>query len=157
MKSKHLLKKFLYSKVLLGLVVLLVLSGYSWNSNGAATREEVIEEYLNALKDKNEESILQLVPKSYTAEQAAKKKITQLGGYNLNVNQISYLKLKPHLFVATIQGSYLTPNREQKRFTEEVNLVDKPGSFLVFYKGNWHLSIGKGNLPPPSVQAAQPF
>jgi hypothetical protein len=45
------------------------------NTRGANTREEVVEIYLESLKNKDEKSILQLIPEDLSAESAIQDKI----------------------------------------------------------------------------------
>ena len=49
------------------------------NSYGADTPDRVVEQYLLALEKKDEELMLKLIPRKYSAEQAVEDKIAQLG------------------------------------------------------------------------------
>ena len=55
------------------------------NNSGADTAQQVVEQYLLALEKKDEELMLNLVPREYSAKEAVKERINRLGGHKIGV------------------------------------------------------------------------
>lgn len=125
------------------------------NSYGADTPDQVVEQYLLALEKKDEELMLKLVPRRYSAEQAVEDKIAQLGGHKIQEYKVVYAKPKPVFLRANVQGFY-TNDGVRKKFDDTLTIVYEGGSILELNKGRWYLIMGKGDVPTPKVQPAEP-
>ena len=137
------------------IILLLILSACSLvNKRGVATREEVVNIYLNALKEKDERAILLLIPRDYQAEQAIQAKVTQLGRRGLYDVQVCYQEvIGPQNVNVIIQGFYnkgLDAASGRVKFKD--TLIVESGS------GRWYLVLGKrkGGSPPPTGATTKP-
>lgn len=144
----------------LGLTVCIALSifleGCNFqNSYGADTPDRVVEQYLLALEKKNEELMLKLIPKRYSAEQAVEDKIAQFGGHKIQEYKVSYVKPKSVFWRANVQAFY-TDDGLRKKIDDTLTIVYEGGSISQLNKGRWYLIMGKGNVPLPEVQSAEP-
>lgn len=143
--------------IVLGVALPISLQGCAIKNNyGADTPEQVIEQYLLALENKNEGLMRQLIPSEYSADQAVKDKIAQLGGHKIKEHKVVYTKPKPVFLRADVQGFYTSGNGVDKRFEDTLTIAYKGGSLLQFNRGRWYLLLGKGKAPDPRVQPAEP-
>ncbi|NJM65551.1 MAG: hypothetical protein HC851_07690 [Acaryochloris sp. RU_4_1] len=126
------------------------------NNRDANTPDQVIEQYLLALEKKDKHLMLQLVPGSYAADQAAEDKIDQFGGYKIQERQVNYIKPKTVFLIANVKGLYVNSDGVRKKFEDRLTIAYEGGGFLQSYQGRWCLLLGKGNVPPPEVQSAEP-
>jgi hypothetical protein len=140
----------------LSIALPVLLEGCSFkNSYGADTPDGVVEQYLLALEKKDEELMLKLIPRRYSAEQAVEDKITQLGGHKIQEYKVVYAKPKPVFLQANVQAFY-AHNGVSKKIEDTLTIVYEGGSILDLSKGRWYLLMGKGNVPTPEVQPAEP-
>ncbi|WP_145837546.1 hypothetical protein [Dulcicalothrix desertica] len=100
MQSAQPMRKIFVS-IGLTLSVVLAIFLISFNSlvsYGADSPDQVIEQYLLALENKDEDSILKLIPREYSAKLAVEDKIVEFGGNKIQERKIIYNKIKPVLF-----------------------------------------------------------
>jgi hypothetical protein len=140
-----------------GIALILSFQGCSLlNHRGVDNPEKVVEQYLLALERKDEKSILQLVPQSYSADKAIKDKITRFGGRKIQERKIEYIRPKPIFIRANIKGSYIGSNGIRKNFEDILTIAYEKRSFWEFNRGRWYLLIGKGKVSTPKIQSAEP-
>lgn len=111
------------------------------NKHGAATPDRVIEQYLLALEDRNDNSILRLMPEKSSPE-LVKAKIDQLGGYKIQDRQVRYTKPKPTRWNASIQGLYVDRSGVKRKFDDSIVLEYQSKGELKLYAGHWYLLLG---------------
>ena len=134
----------------------ILLTGYDFKSGyGADTPDRVVDLYLLALEKKNEELMLKLVPRKYSAQEAAEDKIARFGGHKIQEYKVVYMKPKSVFLIANIKVFY-TDRGVRKRFDDTLTIAYQGGSRLELSKGRWYLLMGKGNVPSPEVQPAEP-
>lgn len=158
MQSAKSFRNFTFNLVLaLSITLPILLEGCNIkNSYGADTPERVVEQYLLALEKKDEELMLKLIPSKYSAQQAVEDKIAQLGGHKLQEYKVFYTKPKPVFWRANVQAFYTDDGGLRKKIDDTLTIVYEGGSILDFNKGRWYLLMGKGNIPTPTVQPAEP-
>lgn len=72
---------------------------------GKPTKEELLANYIQGLKENNAKQIIKLVPRNYDAEEVAKQKVTSLHNSNFNNLKIVYKELmSPYHLEATINN-----------------------------------------------------
>jgi hypothetical protein len=111
------------------------------NKHGAATPDRVVEQYLTALEERNELSILRLMPEKSLATTAIATKIDRLGGYKIQDRQIKYIKPKPSLWNANIQGFYIDRSGIKQQFNDSIVLAYQSKGELKLYAGRWYLLL----------------
>jgi hypothetical protein len=109
---------------------------------GAATPDRVVEQYLAALEDRNETSLLRLTPEKSLVTTQAKAKIDRLGGYKIQDRQIKYTKTKPSLWNANIRGFYIDRRGTNQKFEDSIVLEYQSKGELKLYAGRWYLLLG---------------
>ncbi|WP_127087651.1 hypothetical protein [Dulcicalothrix desertica] len=158
MQSAQPMRKIFVS-IGLTLSVVLAIFLISFNSlvsYGADSPDQVIEQYLLALENKDEDSILKLIPREYSAKLAVEDKIVEFGGNKIQERKIIYNKIKPVYLTANVQGFYTNSNGVRKKFEDTLIISYRGGSLLELNKGRWYLKLGNGNVPAPEVQPAEP-
>jgi hypothetical protein len=158
MQSAQLLKNLLVNLSLaLSVTLSISLQGCNYLSpNGGNNPDQVIDQYLLALENKDEDSILKLIPREYSAKQAVEDKIAEFGGNKIQERQIIYNKTKPVFLIANVQGFYINSDGVRKKFEDTLIISYRGGSLLELNKARWFLQLGKGNVPAPEVQPAEP-
>lgn len=105
---------------------------------GAATREELVTTYLDALENKDEQAILELIPKDYDAKQVVEEKIARLGDRDLEQVKITYQELqKPSSIKVSIEGLYdddSLPSHQSQ---------SKDQIFIHSANNRWYLILGQ--------------
>jgi hypothetical protein len=117
------------------------LQGCSVNKQGAPTPERVVEQYLLALENKNENSILQLVDEDSTQARAIKAKIRKFGGYKINNRQIVYDKFTPNLWKVKIKGSHVDRQGIDKKIEDSISIQYQSKGEPKSYAGRWYLLL----------------
>lgn len=138
---QRLQRSLLWSPIASGILLLGLLSCSFVSLRGASTREEVVNNYLRALANKDEQSIKRLIPENYDVEQVVHEKVVRLGNRKLEQVEVSYQELqKPDSVKVTIEGIYYDkPGFEGKR------LRSKDQLFLHAAGNRWYLILGKRN------------
>jgi hypothetical protein len=108
-----------------------------------------MEQYLLALAAKDEKLIRQLVPENYVATQEIQAKISQFGGHKIQQSQFTYIKTKPTLWEAKVNGSYLDRNGIRRKFEDTILIIYQGKESWKLYQGRWYLLLGKGKIKSP--------
>ncbi|NET61244.1 MAG: hypothetical protein F6K47_35485 [Symploca sp. SIO2E6] len=124
--------------------------------HGADTPDQVVKQYVSGLERQEEDLILQLIPKGYTAEQAVKDKISQFGGYEIEEYNVVYNELKPVFLIANIEGRYAANNIGLEKFEDTVTIAYRGAGTLLSKKTRWYLLLGDGNVPSPNIAPGEP-
>jgi hypothetical protein len=122
-------------------IVILLLSLQSCgaaNKNGAATPEKIVDRYLTAIEDRNEDAIRRLMPEALTAPGIATK-IAKFGGYKIQDRQVEYLKSKPSLWNAKLQGFYIDRAGVKRKFDDSIAIEYQSKGQVKLYGGRWYL------------------
>lgn len=122
-----------------------VLSLYSCTANkrGAPTPENVVEQYLSALENKNKNSMLQLADEDSSSASAIAAKIGKIGGYKINNRQIVYDKFTPNLWKAKIKGNYVDRQGIAKKLEDSISIQYQSKGEPKSYAGRWYLRLDK--------------
>ena len=113
---------------------------------GAATPDRLMEQYLLALAAKDEKLIRQLVPENYIATQEIQAKISQFGGHKIQQPQFTYIKTKPTLWEAKVNGFYLDRNGIRRKFEDTISIIYQGKESWKLYQGRWYLLLGKDKM-----------
>jgi hypothetical protein len=142
MQTKKLFHQFpIQSQLLLVLAMVYWLQACTIDKRGAGTPDRVVEQYLLALENKDENSILQLVPEKSNFTKEAKAKIDKLGGQKITDRKIFYNKPKPVLWKAKINGVAVDRNGAKKKFEDLIVLEYQSKGELKLYAGRWYLLL----------------
>ncbi len=134
-----------------------LLGGCSFgNVRGADTPDQIVDQYVSALESQEEDLILQMIPKGYTAEQAVKDKIAQFGGYEIEEYKVVYNEIKPVFLIAKIEGRYASNNRRLEKFEDTLTIAYRGAGTSLSKKARWYLLLGDGNVPSPNISPAEP-
>jgi hypothetical protein len=109
---------------------------------GAATPDRVVEQYLTALEDRNETSLIKLMPEKSLVTTEFKAKIDRFGGYKIQDRQIKYSKPKPSLWNANIRGFYIDRRGNKQKFEDSIVIEYQSKGELKLYAGRWYLLLG---------------
>ena len=123
-------------------IVILLLSLQSCgaaNKNGAATPEKIVDRYLTALEDRNEEAIRRLMPEESIAAPEIAAKIAKFGGHKIQDRQVEYLKSKPILWNAKLQGFYIDRAGVRYKFDDSIAIEYQSKGQVKLYGGRWYL------------------
>jgi hypothetical protein len=123
------------------LAILLSLQACTGNKHGAATPDRVIEQYLQALEQQDENLMLRLVPENSTVAGRVKAKIIKIGGHQIQDRQVSYTKSKPILWSASIRGFYLDRDGRHRKFDDSIDIGYQSKGQLKLYGGRWYLLL----------------
>jgi len=136
-----------FRAILLSVLFLIVSACVSTNPRGAATKETLVDVYLQALQQKDEQAILSLVPETLAAQDAVQAKVEQLGGHTFHQVHIGYVpQVNPKWVRVIIRGVYTGSHNEQVEFSDEI--------FLNQMDNRWYLMLGQDRnaVPPPTSQ-----
>jgi hypothetical protein len=120
-------------------LLLLMQSCGAPNKNGAATPEKIVDRYLTALEDRNEDSIYRLMPDKSLAAPEIAAKIAKFGGHKIQDRQVEYLKSKPILWNAKIQGFYIDRAGVKRKFDDSIAIEYQSKGQVKLYGGRWYL------------------
>ena len=138
--------KFSYWRSILAMVLIASVfslqSCEAQNKHGAATPERIVEQYLLALEDRNETSILRLMPEKSLAGKEIKAKIGKLGGHKIQDRQINYTKPTPTLWNAKMEGFYIGPTGVRRKFDDSIAIEYQSKGQVKLYRGRWYLLLG---------------
>ena len=119
------------------------------NKLGAATPDQVIEKYLLALENKDEQLIERLVPEDRSATREIAAKIVSLGGYKIQEPKFVYTKNTPTLWRAKVTGFYLDRNGNRQKFEDTISIIYQGKESWKLYQGRWYLLLGKSQVISP--------
>ena len=127
----------------LGLVVtsMLLLSACTADKHGAGSPDRVVEQYLQALENKDEILMVQLLPGRSPIEGKIKVKIDKFGGHKIQDRQIVYNKPKPVLWNAEIRGFYVDRSGTRQKFHDSISLSYENKGQVKLYGGRWYLLL----------------
>ncbi len=123
-------------------IVILLLSLQSCgaaNKNGAATPEKIVDRYLSAIEDRNEDEIRRLMPATSIAAPEIATKIAKFGGHKIRDRQVEYLKSKPTLWNAKLRGSYIDRAGVKYKFDDSISIEYQSKGQVKLYGGRWYL------------------
>ena len=116
---------------------------------GAVIKETLVDAYLHALQQKDEQAILLLVPETLTAQHAAQARIEQLGGHVFHQVRIDYVpQAHPQWVRVVIRGVYAGSQNEQVEFSDEI--------ILHQMDSRWYLMLGQDRNAVPPPPTSQP-
>lgn len=125
-------------------------------SRGADTPEEVVEQYLSALENEDLGAIVQLIPKSYSSENAVEAKISRFGGRRIENYEVAFSELKPTFVSAKLKGHYISDSSKLQNFDDTLMIAYEASGSFQLDDGNWYLLLGDGNVSTPDIQPAKP-
>jgi hypothetical protein len=145
MQAKRLFYKCsIYSRSILAIVILAIVflfQACNVNKYGAATPDRVVEQYLLALEDRDENLMRRLAPEYPDISSKVKAKIVKIGGHKIQDRQIIYTKPKQILWKAKIQGFYLDRLGKPQKFNDSIVLEYQSKGELKLYAGRWYLLL----------------
>jgi len=121
----------------------------AYENRGAATKDLLLDTYLQALRRKDEQAILSLVPTTQVAQEAVRDKLKKLGGHTYSQVWIEYTPLPNSRWV-----------KAKVCFTKDSDSTGSPEGLcdeLVLQKigVRWYLMLGQhrdAGAPPPTIQ-----
>jgi hypothetical protein len=122
---------------------LISLCSCSANKRGAPTPENVAEQYVSALENKNKNSMLQLTDEESNLASAVSAKIGKIGGYKIQNKQIVYDKFTPNLWNAKIKGDYVDRQGLTKKLEDSISIQYQSKGEPKSYAGRWYLRLDK--------------
>jgi hypothetical protein len=147
MQTKKLFHKLsIYSRSILVIAILAIvfsLPACNTNKNGAATPDRVVEQYLLALENRDENLMLQLMPEHVTFSKEIKAKIVKFGGHKIQDRQIRYTKSKPTLWNAKIGGFYENRDGIRKSLDDSIAIEYQSKGQVKLYGGRWYLLLNR--------------
>jgi hypothetical protein len=133
----------IYGRSILSICLVIILcllqSCSGINKSGAATPDQVVEQYLLALEDRDQNSVIRLFPENSAVKQQVQAKITKFGGYKIQDRQVKYTKSKPTRWNARVQGFYLDRLNSRHRFDEAITIEYQSKGQVKLYGGRWYL------------------
>ena len=129
------------SIVIISIVILLVSlqSCGAANKHGAATPEKIVDRYLSALENRNEDAIHRLMPEAALVAPEIAAKIAKFGGHKIRDRQVEYLKSKPILWNAKLRGSYIDRAGVKYKFDDSIAIEYQSKGQVKLYGGRWYL------------------
>lgn len=114
---------------------------------GAATKEQVVQRYLQSLEQMDADAIVQLTPPDHIANQEVQRKLASFGGHKLQNIRVQYKAPVGPLWVRVIiQGAFRNEQGKEVVFNDELNLQQ--------ITDRWYLMLGRSKnavpLPLPS-------
>jgi hypothetical protein len=129
--------------VALAMGFLLQSCGTQHQKYGAATPDRVVEQYLLSLENRDETSMLRLIPENTPINrQLVRAKIAKIGGCQVENRQIKYTKSKPTFWNAKINGNYIDRAGIKRRFDDSIAIEYQSKGELKLYAGRWYLVLG---------------
>jgi hypothetical protein len=121
----------------------LSLSSCTADKRGAPTPENVVEQYLSSLENRNKNSMLQLTDEGSNSASAIAAKISKIGGYKIKNRQIIYDKFTPNLWKAKITGNYVDRQGTAKKVEDSISIQYQSKGEPKSYAGRWYLLLDK--------------
>lgn len=121
------------------MIVILLLQSCNADKNGTSTPDQLVEQYLSALENKNEKLLLGIVPEHSVLTREIKAKIAKTGGHKIQNRQIIYDKSTPILWNAQIKGVYIDRQNTSKKFEDIITIQYQNKGHLKSYAGRWYL------------------
>ncbi len=121
---------------------------------GATTPDRVVDRYMSALEAKDRLSIAQLLPKGEIATTEIAAKIALLGGHQLQERHVTYTKIKPTLWLAQIDGTYIDPRGRHQKFRDTIATIYQGQESWKLYSGRWYLLLSKSDPNRSTAPAA---
>ena len=135
------------SLVVTMIAIIFSLQACSVNKQGAATPDQIVEQYLLALENKDGNLMLRLVPEQSRLDQVIESKILRIGGHKIQDRQISYIKSKPTFWNAKIQGFFVDRAGIKRKFDDSIAIEYQSKGQVKLYGGRWYLSLGNNPFP----------
>jgi hypothetical protein len=132
------------------------------NLYGAKTREEIVINYLEALKQKDKSKIERLLPPESTPDaEEIKQKIDRLGGYLFyQIAEIHYFQDKPFLTRVTIKVGFSGHSLQMHQFEDSL-LMRRQAAITLFgtpfldEDERWYLDLVKKPNSSTNIPAAE--
>ena len=121
------------------IAIVFSLQACSVNKQGAATPDQLVEQYLLALEDKDDNLMLRLMPEQSRFDRMIESKILKIGGHKIQDRQISYTKSKPTFWNAKIQGSFVDRAGVKRKFDDSIDIEYQSKGQVKLYGGRWYL------------------
>ena len=130
------------SLVVTMIAIIFSLQACSVNKQGAATPDQVVEQYLLALENKDDNLMLRLVPEQSRLDRAIESKILRIGGHKIQDRQINYTKSKPTFWIAKIHGTFVDRAGMKRKFDDSIAIEYQSKGQVKLYGGRWYLLLG---------------
>jgi hypothetical protein len=111
------------------------------NKHGAATPDRVVEQYLLALEDRDNNLMMGLAPENGVVRKKIEARMNKLGGHKIKDRQIIYVKPKPSLWKAKIQGFFIDRFGNRQKFDDSIAIEYQSKGQLKMYGGRWYLLL----------------
>jgi hypothetical protein len=111
------------------------------SKHGAATPDRVVEQYLLALEDRNDNLMLRLVPEKAQFNRVIESKISKIGGHKIQDRQISYTKSNPTFWNAKIHGFFVDRAGIKRKFDDSIEIEYQSKGQVKLYGGRWYLLL----------------
>ena len=128
--------------VVMIIAIIFSLQACSVSKQGATTPDRVVEQYLLALENKDDNLMLRLVPEQSQLNRAIESKILRIGGHKIQARQISYTKSKPTFWNAKIHGTFVDRSGVKRKFDDSIAIEYQSKRQVKLYGGRWYLSLG---------------
>lgn len=119
--------------------LVLLLQACNTEKNGTSTPDQLVEQYLSALENKDEKLMLAIVPEHSVLTREIKAKIAKVGGYKIKNRQTIYAKSTPILWNAQIKGVYIDRQDISRKFEDVITIQYQNKGNLKAYSGRWYL------------------
>ena len=124
------------------IAIIFSLQACSVNKHGATTPNQVVEQYLLALENKDDNLMLRLVPEKSQLDRVIESKIIKIGGHKIQDRQISYTKPKPTFWNAKIKGFFVDRAGIKRKFDDSIEIEYQSKGQVKLYGGRWYLLFG---------------
>jgi hypothetical protein len=111
------------------------------NKHGAATPDRVVEQYLLALEDRDNNLMMGLAPENAVVSKQIEARMDKLGGHKIKDRQIIYVKPKSSLCNAKIQGFFIDRFGKHQKFDDSIAIEYQSKGQLKTYGGRWYLLL----------------
>jgi hypothetical protein len=119
--------------------MVLLLQSCNVEKNGTSTPDQLVEQYLSALENKDEKLMLGIMPEHSVLTREIRAKIAKVGGYKIKSRQIIYNKSTSVLWNAQIKGVYIDHQNISKKLEDIITIQYQNKGNLKAYAGRWYL------------------
>ncbi len=123
------------------IALLFSLQACTVHKRGATTPDRVVEQYLLALENKDEQLMLQLAHEDAVIPREITAKIVNIGGSQIQDRQIVYTKSTPVVWNAKIKGIYVDRFGIHRNFDDAISIGYQSKGQVKLYGGRWYLLL----------------